>query len=387
MVKVSSSDVLAILRRFDLASDEHVPRHIERLKYRHPSPVSTLVSFTFLSKRWYILFDDTAEDNRDIILEQLTSAGSSPTGTLIENPHDTAKTYGLPFHGKDVYLFVETPTDTRLDIELSQRFPDTSRSTWQKYILAGCVTVNGSLETSTKRRVQSSDQIEVMKPEQESHSDKELPILYLDEHVIVVDKPAGVLTHSKGALNDEFTVADFFRRYTTDGLETNRPGIIHRLDRDTSGVIIGARDSETAHMLKRQFSERTVKKTYQAVVEGVPEPDKAVIDVPIGRNPTAPSTFRPDTNGKSAQTAYEVRERRADGERSLVELRPKTGRTHQLRVHMKYIGHPIVGDRVYGTANDARLFLHAYQLEITIPGGKRSVFTSPVPDAFNQSIR
>jgi 23S rRNA pseudouridine1911/1915/1917 synthase len=131
MVKVSSSDVLAILRRFDLASDEHVPRHIERLKYRHPSPVSTLVSFTFLSKRWYILFDDTAEDNRDIILEQLTSAGSSPTGTLIENPHDTAKTYGLPFHGKDVYLFAAISDKKRLDSELAERYPTTSRSTWQ----------------------------------------------------------------------------------------------------------------------------------------------------------------------------------------------------------------------------------------------------------------
>ena len=382
MVKVSSSDVLSILRRFDQASDEHVPRHIERLKYSHPSPISTLISFTFLSKRWSILFDDTADDDQEVILQQLSTAGISPTGQLMVNPHSSTKTYGLPFHGKDVYLFVETPTDTRLDVELTKQYPETSRSTWQKHIANGHVTVNEVTETSTKRRVQASDQIEVRIPEGENHADKELPILYLDEHVIVVDKPAGILTHSKGALNDEFTVADFFRRYTTDGLETNRPGIIHRLDRDTSGVIIGARDPETAHMLKRQFSERTVKKTYQAVVYGIPEPDKAVIDVPIGRNPTAPSTFRPDTNGKSAQTAYEVNKQSASKDRSLVELRPKTGRTHQLRVHMKYIGHPIVGDRIYGTADSDRLFLHAHQLEVTIADGKRSVFTSPIPAEF-----
>lgn len=249
----------------------------------------------------------------------------------------------------------------------------------------GYVKVNGTVETSAKRRIQASDQIDIVIPEAEDHSDKELPILYIDEHVIVVDKPAGILTHSKGALNDEFTVADFFRRYTTDGLETNRPGIIHRLDRDTSGVIVGARDSETAQMLKRQFSNRTVKKTYQAVVDGTPEPEKAIIDVPIGRNPTAPSTFRPDSNGKSAQTAYEVLERGVGV--SLIELRPKTGRTHQLRVHMKYIGHPIIGDRVYGVATDSRLFLHAFTLELTLPGGVRSVFTSPVPSEFKQSIK
>ena len=216
-------------------------------------------------------------------------------------------------------------------------------------------------------------------------SSKELPILFLDDNVIVVNKPAGVLTHSKGALNDEFTLADFFRRYTSHALDTNRPGIVHRLDRDTSGVIIGARNDETATLLKKQFADRTTKKYYSAVVDGLPKLDKAVIDLPIGRNPSAPSTFRVDPKGKPAITSYEVL--KTNERQSLVELRPRTGRTHQLRVHMHYIKAPIAGDRVYGNEKSApRLCLHAHTLEITIPAFKRQVFTAPIPKEFEEMV-
>ena len=115
-----------------------------------------------------------------------------------------------------------------------------------------------------------------------------------------------MLTHAKGALNDEFTVAEFFRRYTTVGLDTNRPGIVHRLDRDTSGVIIGARTPESFDLLKAQFADRKAKKHYVAIVEGTPKQMEAAIDIPIGRNPSAPSTFRVDSKGKPAVTDYEV---------------------------------------------------------------------------------
>ena len=125
----------------------------------------------------------------------------------------------------------------RSDSLLAKRYPETSRSTWQKYIKSGNVSVNGTPAKSASQLVTEADEIAVNLPEATDYSNEELPILYLDDNVIVVNKPAGVLTHSKGALNDEFTVADFFRRYTTVGLETNRPGIVHRLDRDTSGVI------------------------------------------------------------------------------------------------------------------------------------------------------
>ena len=267
----------------------------------------------------------------------------------------------------------------RLDAYLAQYWPETSRSQWQKYILAGYVKVNGVVVSITKYPLDEDDEVTFDLPKKIDHSDRTLPIIYQDDNVIVIDKPVGVLTHSKGAMNDEFTVAEFFRQYTTYHSETNRPGIIHRLDRDTSGILIGVRNDETAKLLQRQFSDRKVKKTYLAVVEGIPKEYKAVIDLPIARNPTAPSTFRVDANGKSAITTYEVIA--TANNRSLIRLNPKTGRTHQLRVHMHYLGTPIVGDRVYGKAGE-RLYLHAQNLEITIPKGDRRVFEAVVPQEF-----
>jgi len=267
----------------------------------------------------------------------------------------------------------------RLDIYLATYYPEFSRSVWQKYIDRGYVTVNGEVETSTKRKLGEDDEVTFELPKKLDFSEDELPVVYEDENVVVIDKPAGVLTHSKGALNDEFTVAEFARSRTSYGAETNRPGIIHRLDRDTSGVILVAKNEETAHYLQRQFSQRTVKKMYIAIVKGEPKEPTAMIDAPIARNPKAPSTFRVDPKGKSATTKYEVLA--ADEGRSLVRLQPATGRTHQLRVHMAYIGTPIVGDKVYGTI-DKRLYLHAHKLEVTLPGGVRTVFTSPVPAEF-----
>ncbi len=379
-MKVTSSDVLAILRRFDVAGSEHVPRHIEQLAFYHPLATSTMVSFRFLKRKYYIVFDDTAEDHVAAVIEQIHTAKQDETGEVLQNPNDHLMTYGLPFKGKDVYLFAAISDKKRLDSELAERYPTTSRSTWQKHIKAGHIAVNGLTQTSTKYEVTENDMIAVDAPERTDFSDHSLPILYIDDAIIVIAKPVGVLTHTKGALNDEFTVADFFRRYTSVGLATNRPGIVHRLDRDTSGVMIGARTPEAFELLKRQFADRKVNKTYLAVVSGIPKHDKAVIDLPIGRNPTAPSTFRVDVSGKPAQTEYEVLA--TDGAHSEVVLRPKTGRTHQLRVHMAYIGTPIIGDRVYGKEQANRLYLHAAELEITIPGGKRQTFVSPRPEEF-----
>lgn len=384
-MKVTSSDALAILRRFDIAGDEHVPRHIEQLAFYHPIPTSTMVSFKFMKRKYYILFDDTAEDNTQVIIDQVRTVKQDETGEVVQNPNDHLMTYGLPFKGKDTYLFVALSDKKRLDIELAERYPETSRSTWQKHVRAGHVKVNGAMQESPKFEVTENDVIAVDVPRQTDFSDHELPIIYIDDNVIVVDKPIGVLTHSKGALNDEFTVAEFFRRYTTVGLDTNRPGIVHRLDRDTSGVMIGARNEETAVMLQKQFADRKTKKEYVAVVTGHPKQDAALIDLPIGRNPTAPSTFRVDAGGKSAQTTYEVAE--TGPVYSLVKLRPRTGRTHQLRVHMQYLGTPIVGDRVYGGTPADRLYLHAQSLEVTIPGGDRKVFTSEVPASFIDKAR
>lgn len=267
----------------------------------------------------------------------------------------------------------------RLDAYMAQYWPEYSRSVWQKYIALGYVKINGEVETSTKKMLAEDDEVTYDIPEKTDFTEQTLPVIFQDDNVIVINKPAGVLTHSKGALNDEFTVAEFLRPLTTYHSDTNRPGIIHRLDRDTSGVIMGARNDETASMLQRQFSDRKVKKTYYAVVEGVPVESEAIIDLPIARHPTTPSTFRVHAGGKPAQTTYKVLA--SNDKRSLVELKPLTGRTHQLRVHMAHIGTPIVGDWVYGKGSD-RLYLHAASLEITIPKGDRRTFESLVPDSF-----
>lgn len=273
----------------------------------------------------------------------------------------------------------------RLDVYVAEQWPEQSRSTWQKLIQAGSVSVNGIAETSVKYNVGENDEVQVKELVLPDHSEQTLPVLYEDENVIVIDKPVGVLTHSKGALNDEFTVAEFVRAKTTYKHDTNRPGIIHRLDRATSGVIVCVKNDETASYLARQFSDRTTKKQYAAVVSGLPKQDEAVIDLPIGRNPKSPSTFKVDPGGKPAETYYKVLA--SSGDHSLVELRPKTGRTHQLRVHMSHIGTPIVGDPVYGSEEADRMYLHAMSLEITLPGGIRQVFESPVPKNFEQKAQ
>lgn len=272
----------------------------------------------------------------------------------------------------------------RLDAYVAEHWPEQSRSTWQKLIQAGQVTVNGEVQTVTKADIKEADVVEVIEPTQTDHSAATLPIIYEDEHVIVLNKPVGVLTHSKGALNNEFTVAEFVRSKTSYKADTNRPGIIHRLDRATSGVILCVKDETTANYISRQFSDRTTKKQYVAVTSGVPAQNEAVIDLPIERNPKEPSTHRVGTGGKTAETYYKVEAR--SNSHALVHLRPKTGRTHQLRVHLAYINSPILGDPVYGKESADRMYLHAESLEVTLPGGNRQVFSAPVPPSFIKQV-
>lgn len=379
MVKISSSDIIAILRRFELAGEENVPRHIEMVKFSNPTEKSTMVAFRFNKRQFYILFDDLAEDDTDYILEQVQTEKQGVRGEVVENPNDHLTTYGLPFKGKDCYLFVETSDKKRLDLELAERYPELSRSTWQKHIKAGHVSVNGEVRLSPKFDITSVDSIAVEMPDAVDFTGQELPIVYIDDNVVVINKPIGILSHAKGALSEEFTVGEFFRRYSSYHSDSNRPGIVHRLDRDTSGIMIGARNEATATMLQKQFSDRRTKKTYTAILSGMPKATKAKLDLPIGRNPSAPSTFRVDPKGKPALTTYETVA--TTEKETLVTLKPHTGRTHQLRVHMQYIGTPILGDKVYGKEAD-RLYLHATSLEITIPGGERKTFHAPVPAAF-----
>lgn len=246
--------------------------------------------------------------------------------------------------------------------------------------------VNGEVKTSPKLMLDEDDEVTTHIPEKADYSEHTLPVIFEDDNVIVINKPSGILTHSKGALNDEFTVAEFIAKKISFPEATNRNGIVHRLDRDTSGVIICAKNPETLGYLQKQFQARKVKKTYLAIVKGKPKLFSGVIDLPIERNPKKPSQFRVGVNGKTAQTEFRVLA--GNVAYSLVELRPQTGRTHQLRVHMAHIKNPIIGDPVYdgGKSPIGRLCLHAQSLEITIPGSKREIFTAELPEDFTALV-
>lgn len=270
----------------------------------------------------------------------------------------------------------------RLDAYLAQYYPEFSRSTWQKYIKLGSVTVNGEVTSSPKHILGEDDAVAYVIADND-HKKIDFPIIYQDENVMVISKPSGILSHAKGAISEEFTVADFIKPFLTYKTVTNRSGIVHRLDRDTSGIMILAKNEATAAMLQKQFANRKVKKSYEAIVSGTLKHQEANIDLPIERNPKLPSQFRVGSGGKAANTHYTVLKQ--NKKLSLLELKPETGRTHQLRVHLAYIGAPIVGDRIYGKIAD-RLYLHAKSLEITIPTSQRRVFVSPRPKSFDALI-
>lgn len=255
----------------------------------------------------------------------------------------------------------------RLDLLMVEKYKSYNRSSLQKFIESGFVKVDGELAKKPNQKFTKDVKIELNVPSDLKNSDLKPAVLYEDDDVIVLDKPAGLLSMAKGEYCPEVTLENY-------GL------LVHRLDRDTSGVVILAKNPEVQSFLRRQFQDRTTRKTYYAVIEGRPKLDKAKIDLPIARDLKRPTTFRVDANGKPSETDYEVI--KSDDKHSLVELKPKTGRTHQLRVHMKYIGHPIVGDEVYGDEKAKRLFLHAGKLEITLPGGKRTTFESKTPKEF-----
>jgi 23S rRNA pseudouridine1911/1915/1917 synthase len=274
----------------------------------------------------------------------------------------------------------ETQAHERLDIFVQNLVPQLSRSFVQKLSERGLIHVNGGLE-KTGYKLKAGDKITVDydPTELDQVPAIDLPVIYEDDDCLVIDKPIGVLTHSKGGFNPEGTVATFVRGYIKN-MEGERAGIVHRLDRATSGVIICAKHPAALSWLQKQFSQRKVKKTYFAFVSGQLDPEEAVIDMPIERNPAHPQTFHTSITGKPAVTTYRVVERTEKHDEVLLE--PQTGRTHQLRVHLKQLGHPIVGDTVYGREAADRLYLHAYSLEITLPDRARKTFVSPLPAEF-----
>lgn len=270
----------------------------------------------------------------------------------------------------------------RLDQKVVELIPSLSRAFAAKLIEEGKVTVNGRPQTKAGYKLRDGDDVAVDYDVTQLGQipDIDLPVLYEDDDCVVICKPVGVLSHSKGAFNPEATVATWLRS-RLNGLSGERGGIVHRLDRATSGVMICAKTPEALSWLQKQFAQRKAKKTYAAVIAGELEPTEAVIDMPIERNPKTPATFRVGVQGKHAITGY--RTVASNEHYSLVELKPETGRTHQLRVHLSHFHHPIVGDVLYGGEPAERLFLHAEELEITIPAGhERKTFTAPIPDDF-----
>jgi 23S rRNA pseudouridine1911/1915/1917 synthase len=280
---------------------------------------------------------------------------------------------------------LEVSRAERLDQCVIRKQPGLSRSFAVRLIQEGDVLVNGQPQLKAGYKVRPADKIVVT-----AHEAKvtvfpkiDLPIIYEDKDCVVINKPVGLLTHSKGAFNPEATVSTWLRS-RMKAPEGQRAGIVHRLDRATSGVMICAKTPEALSWLQKQFSTRKVKKTYIAVAEGILKEPTAIIDMPIERNPKKPQTFRVGSNGKSALTEYKVL--KTTSKLSLLELKPTTGRTHQLRVHLEHLGHPIVGDTFYGGQAAERLFLHAKTLEVTLPNRERKVFEVPLPEEFNQLL-
>ena len=283
----------------------------------------------------------------------------------------------------------EHPVETggeRLDVFLAARCSDLSRSRIRRLIDDGHVTVDGRPgKASTRLTAGQTVTLEVPPPSpaelQPWHAP--LSVVFEDEALIVIDKPAGMTVHPAPG-NEDHTLANAVLAYAPDiegiGGE-RRPGIVHRLDKDTSGLIVVAKNAHTHAHLSDQFKSREVSKVYLALVVGHPSPPEADIDAPIGRHPHDRQRMAIVSMGRPAITRYRVVT--AYKRATLVEARPRTGRTHQIRVHLASVGHPVVGDAVYGrpVSRLPRQFLHAHRLAFRHPTSETFVkFTAELPD-------
>lgn len=269
----------------------------------------------------------------------------------------------------------------RTDKLIADYFPSYPRTALHKLFASEHVLLNGKV-TKPGIKVRLNDTLRVdLSPLEITIADIDLPILYEDKDVLVINKPSGVISHARGRYFDEPSVASFVRQKVAE-LTGERSGIVHRLDRATSGVMICAKNTDSLSWLQRQFSERKVQKTYMAVVFGSLPTEEGLIDMPIARNPLKPVTFHVHESGKHATTHYRVISQ--NNGYSLVELKPVTGRTHQLRVHLAQLGHPIVGDDLYHGESAERLMLHAHSLTIALPSKEIVTFEAPLPEAFNR---
>ncbi len=291
--------------------------------------------------------------------------------------------------------------DERLDIFVARRVQELTRSRVRRLIDGGLVTVDGRQAAKAGLKLDAGQRVvvTVLPPEPLDLEPEAIPlcIVYEDEELLVVDKPAGLAVHpSPGHSRHTLVHAVLAHCPDLSGVGgTERPGIVHRLDKDTSGLIIVAKNDKAHLSLARQLKERKVEKTYLALVEGRFKQAEGVIDAPIGRHPRHRKRMAVVERGTSvrsreARTRYRL-VREVDG-RSLLEVRPETGRTHQIRVHLASIGHPIVGDLVYGRKQRGpgrieRQFLHASRLAFRHPRtGERLELQAPLAEDLAQAL-
>ncbi len=293
----------------------------------------------------------------------------------------------------------------RVDKFLAGFYHKKSRSYWQKKIKNGNVLVNNQ-KTKPDYILRENDAIKIL-PEEENKKRKkiEIPkikIIYEDSDVIVLDKPAGILAHPAAGKNKtiQATLVDFLLKHCPKiknvGEDKARPGIVHRLDKDTSGIIIAAKNNQSFDFLKKQFQERKTEKEYQALVYGKVKRKRGIIDLAIARSKTkfdrqtVIDTIKKEyLRSRSATTFYEVIKYFNDY--TLLKVAPKTGRMHQIRVHLKAIGHPVVGDPKYKfrklpPVSLKRQFLHAVKLKITLPSSKTKTFKSELAEDLEEFL-
>ena len=269
-----------------------------------------------------------------------------------------------------------------------------SRARIQKSILDGGLAINGIIVFQTRTCVHAGDRcrLEIVPTEEVrlKPSQNALDILYEDDDLLVVNKPAGQVVHYGNGVEPGSTLVEALLSHCSLSTAAGalRPGVVHRLDQATSGVMLFAKTDVAYRELTRMFAERRIHKTYYAFVHGIPKLHSGIIDAPIGRSTHDRTAMCVTTRGRPAVTHWECLEAFLNINQALLVCRPITGRTHQIRVHLKNIGHPIVGDEKYGKRENSpneRLFLHAYQIEFSHPITQRKcLFTAPLPKEFEE---
>lgn len=288
----------------------------------------------------------------------------------------------------------------RLDQYIAGRCMDLSRSYIQKLIKESRVTINKNIQTKTKTAVQESDIVNVFLPDPKEleikPQDIPLDILYEDNDVLVVNKPKGMVVHpAPGHYEDTLVNAVLYHcRDNLSGINgVLRPGIVHRIDKDTTGALIVCKNDKAHQKIADQLTAHTITRSYRAIVYNNFSEDEGMINAPIGRHPTnRKKRMVTEKNSKEAITHYKVLDH-LNHKFNYIECRLETGRTHQIRVHMSYIGHPLLGDEVYGPVNSKfknlqGQTLHAATIGFIHPTTEEYMeFSAPLPDYFEKLLK